>query len=427
MKVLYLSPTGTLGGAEKVLLSVLKGVRQTQPDAHLHLLSLSDGPLLQRAAGLGVDVVTLPIPGSLEALGDSQLRQTNGRAARAISLLGQMLSGSADAWRFLANLRRTIRQVGPDLIHSNGIKTHCLAALAHDGKAPVVWHVHDFFNARPLARRLLRLASRRMAAAIAISPAVSTDLEALGLAQRTHVIANTVDVNEYYPALQDGALLDELAGLPAAPAGCLRVGLVATYARWKGHDVFLEAIARLASAHPERPLRCYIVGGPIYQTRGSQFDQGELRNLARRLGIGARVGFIDFQANIVPIYRALDVVVHASTAPEPFGLTIIEAMACGKPVIASMAGGVADIIQNTYDSSGVAPGDVNGIVAALECLAADPQLRRQLGVRARESICQRFADHRVGPQIQELYRSLTGVPQIPQFSSSSVQKVFMHP
>ena len=383
MKVLYVSPTGTLGGAERVLLSVLKSVRQELPDARLHLLSLSGGPLLQHAAALGVDVATLPLPASLEALGDSQFKGcANGRATAALSLLGQMLTGSADAWRFLDNLRRTIRRVGPDLIHSNGIKTHGLVALAHEGKAPVVWHVHDFFSARPLACRMLCLASRRMAAAIAISSAVSADLEALGLGRRTCVIANAVDVNVYSPGVQDGTLLDELAGLSAAPAGCLRVGLVATYARWKGHDVFLEAAARLAKIGPDRPVRFYVVGGPIYQTRGSQFDQGELRDLARRLGILDHTGFINFQANVVPIYRALDVAVHASTAPEPFGLTIIEAMGCGKPVVASLAGGVADIIQNTYNAIGIPPGSAIGLSDALKTLVNDPQLRKNVGTRA---------------------------------------------
>jgi glycosyltransferase involved in cell wall biosynthesis len=424
VKVLYLSPTGTLGGAEKVLLSVMKGVRETQPDASLHLLSLSDGPLLRLAAALGVHVATLPLPASLESLGDSQLTGTKGRASAAISVLSQMLTGSADAWRFLGNLRRAIRRVGPDLIHSNGIKTHCLVTLAHDGKAPVVWHVHDFLSARPLACRLLRLASRRMAAAIAISPAVSADLEILGLARRTRVIVNAVDVNEYHPGMQDGALLDELSGLPAAPAGCLRVGLIATYARWKGHDVFLEAAARLANSCPERPVRFYVVGGPIYQTRGSQFDQAELREMGRRLGIANRVGFIDFQANIAPIYRALDVVVHASTSPEPFGLTIIEAMACGKPVVASLAGGVADIIQTPYDAIGIPGGNVGELAGALNMLMDDGQLRAQLGARARCKVCERFAQERLGPQIVELYFDLTHFPQI---SSSRVQKVFMHP
>jgi glycosyltransferase involved in cell wall biosynthesis len=202
------------------------------------------------------------------------------------------------------------------------------------------------------------------------------------------------------------------------------VGLIDTYARWKGHDVFLEAAARLANIFRERPLRFYIVGGPIYQTRGSQYDQGELREMARRLGIADRVGFVDFQVNVVPVYRALDVVVHASTTPEPFGLTIIEAMACGKPVVASLAGGVADIIQTSYDAIGVSTGDEEGLVGAIRMLLENSQLRAELGVRARQTVCEKFAQDRVGPQMLELYRVLTALPQL---SSSNVKKVFMHP
>lgn len=404
VKVLYLSPTGTLGGAERVLLSVLNGVRQAAPAARLHLLALAEGPLLERAADLGIDASVLPLPASLHALGDSQLTRTAG--AGAISVVGQMLSGGADAVRFLGRLRQVVRRIKPDLIHSNGIKTHCLISLIQDGKTPVLWHVHDFLSARPMASRLLRLASLRLAGAIAVSSAVASDLRFLGLGKRSRIIANAVDADEFSGAAQDGALLDELAGLPTAPPGCLRLGLVATYARWKGHDVFLRAAARLANTKLNRPVRFYIVGGPIYQTRGSQFQRQELCELAHRLGISDRVGFIGFQHNVAPIYRALDVVVHASTAPEPFGMTIIEAMACGKPVVASLAGGVADIIIAGHDAIGVTPGSVTELAAALHPLLDDASLRSRLGTNARQTVCQKFAQARLGPQVAEFYRDL---------------------
>lgn len=408
MNLLYLSPTGALGGAEKVLLSVLKGVRQARPDARLTLLSFADGPLVDQAGQLGVNTAILPLPDALAKLGDSRLAGAPDRPA-AVSVLWRMLAGSTAGWRFLSDLRHQVRRIAPDLIHSNGIKTHGLIALAHDGKAPIIWHVHDFLGARPLASRLLRLASCQVHAAVAVSSAVAADLHAMGLGERTRVIANAVDVDQYFPAMQDPALLDELAAMSAAPPGCLRVGLVATYARWKGHDIFLEAAARLTCARPQMPIRFYVVGGPIYQTPGSQFDQNELLARASAQGIADRVGFIDFQANVAPIYRALDVVVQASTAPEPFGLTIIEAMACGKVVVASLAGGVADIIRPGHDALAVKPGDGAQLAAALETVLDDPQLRRQLEAHARQTVCQKFAQGRVGPQFVDLYDSVAGV------------------
>jgi glycosyltransferase involved in cell wall biosynthesis len=80
--------------------------------------------------------------------------------------------------------------------------------------------------------------------------------------------------------------------------------------------------------------------------------------------------------------RALDVVVHASTSPEPFGLVIAEAMACERPVIVSVAGGAAEIVTLGVDALGHHPGDAEGLAARMTELAIDPALRRRLGSAA---------------------------------------------
>ena len=66
---------------------------------------------------------------------------------------------------------------------------------------------------------------------------------------------------------------------------------MATFARWKGHRVFLEALALL---NPDLPVRGYIIGGPIYQTDGSQWSLAELKQEAERLGLRGKVGFTGF-------------------------------------------------------------------------------------------------------------------------------------
>jgi glycosyltransferase involved in cell wall biosynthesis len=388
-------------------MTVMMGVRRACPEARLHLLVLSPGPLVDRATQAGIETTIQPLPDSLAAIGDSQVNRTGSRVRVVLSMLSKALTSGGAALSFLGRLRQTIRIIAPDLIHSNGIKTHCLVSLAAGiGDVPIVWHVHDFFGERPLARRLLRLASRRLSCAIAISKAVASDLKTLGFAAPTAVIPNVVDVNEFFPAPQDGAILDRLAGLDPAASSCLRVGLVATYARWKGQDVFLKAAAQVIQANPALPVRYYIIGGPIYQTRGSQFDLPELQELASRLNLDGFVGFVSFQTEVAPIFRALDVVVHASTAPEPFGLTIIEAMACGKPVVATFAGGVVDLIDHGQDGLGVPPGDFQALGGAVQLLLADADLRRRLGMNARETVRRRFHEDRLGQQILDVYEPL---------------------
>src|SRR4051812_6736193 len=70
-------------------------------------------------------------------------------------------------------------------------------------------------------------------------------------------------------------------------------------------------------------------------------------------GGGGGGGFVPFQARVEAVYRALDVVVHASTRPEPFGLTIAEAMACGRPLVAARAGGAAELFEDEVEALGL--------------------------------------------------------------------------
>jgi glycosyltransferase involved in cell wall biosynthesis len=251
--------------------------------------------------------------------------------------------------------------------------------------------------------RLLRRAAGRAAAAVAVSKAVAADAAAVcGSALRIATVYNAVDLDRFTPG---GAALDvdAAAGMPPAPAGTVRVGLVATMGRWKGHAVFLRAVAALPR---EVPVRAYVVGGGIYRTTGSEVDAGELRRMAAELGIADRVGFTGFVDDPASAMRALDVVVHASTQPEPFGLVIAEAMACARAVVASAAGGAGEIVTPGHDALAVYPGDADGLSRALHCLAADAGLRARLAGAGRETALRRFDRARLAAEIAPLYRSI---------------------
>src|SRR5439155_15843587 len=124
------------------------------------------------------------------------------------------------------------------------------------------------------------------------------------------------------------------------------------------------------------------VGGPMYQTDGSQFTVRELRAAAARLGMESSVGFTGFVKNPAAALRSLDVVVHASTSPEPFGLVIAEAMACGRPVVVSNSGGVAELVRPEHDAPSCPSGDARELRRQLERLIRNAGLRRRLGPAA---------------------------------------------
>jgi glycosyltransferase involved in cell wall biosynthesis len=289
------------------------------------------------------------------------------------------------------------------VIHTNGLKMHLLGAWARPHGSALVWHLHDYTSPRPFTARLLRRFADRCSVVVANSRSVAEDVRNVcGTAVPIHSMWNAVNLERFSP---DGPRLDldAVSGLCAA-GDVLRVGLVATFARWKGHETFLQALATLPAS---LRVRGYIVGGPVYETSGSQISLDELRHSVRVLGLDGRVGFTGFVQDSSTAMRALDIVVHASTDPEPFGLVIAEAMACAKPVVVSLAGGASELIEPGNNALVFTPGDSTALGRCLEQLARDADLRHRLGSAGRLTAEQRFHRRRIARELTPIYESLT--------------------
>ncbi|HEY2407154.1 MAG TPA: glycosyltransferase family 4 protein [Polyangiaceae bacterium] len=238
---------------------------------------------------------------------------------------------------------------------------------------------------------------------LANSRAVAQDFRKLSSRADVRVLYNGIDVERFAPGQGDPDWLAGEARLAPPPADCVCFGLVGTYAHWKGHVLFIQAAGALRSRRPDLRLRFYIVGGPIYATQGSQVSVNELLECSARVGVSDCLGFVPFQAEMPRVYRSLNVVVHASTKPEPFGLVIVEAMACGLPVIVSNAGGAAELFQHGENALGFALGDSLALAAQMERLAVDAELRRALGAHARVHAGAHFALDRLGKELAAAY------------------------
>jgi glycosyltransferase involved in cell wall biosynthesis len=282
---------------------------------------------------------------------------------------------------------------------------HVLGAWAHPKNAPLIWHIRDYVSTRPLMKRLLALHASRCAAAIGNSKSVARDVQNVcGPQLETLCIYNAIDLKRYSPQ-GEKTNLDSLAGLKPAPQRTVRIGLAATLAHWKGHAVFLRALARLPK---NLPYRAYVIGGAIYQTENSQQTIDELRALAASLGIADKVGFTGYVADTAGAIRALDILVHASTQREPFGRVIAEGMACGRAVICSAAGGAAELITEGQDALAHPPGDDVALAARIAELVRDPELRARLGRAGRITAERRFERGRLPEEVIPLYRKLSG-------------------
>jgi glycosyltransferase involved in cell wall biosynthesis len=404
MTVLFLDPVGTLGGAERSLLDLIASLRDAQPTLAIGLIVGSDGELAREAERLAVRVRVLPLPARLARTGDHALGGALSIARQAPALV----AASGELATYGLALRREMRAFAPRIVHSNGIKTHLLSALLPLRDVPVVWHVRDFIGQRAVMAHVLRAVAWRPSALLAISRSVADDIaRALGRDDAT-VVYNGIDTSRF-TAEGERVDLDRLAKLTPAPRSAVKVGIIATYARWKGQPLFLDAAARVVASAGRDAARFYVIGGRTYSTEDSQLSEAELEGQIARLGLEAIAGLVPFQAAPERAYRALDVVVHASTRPEPFGRTIAEAMACAKAVVAAREGGAAELVTDGVDSLAVKPRDAGELAVAILALVSDPARRERLGREARATATRRFARGRLGPEVLAAYRRIGGI------------------
>ena len=377
----------------------MQSVRSDEPTWELMLLVSRSGPLVGRARAMGIATDVVAMPEGVAILGDATVQGRRGLigvVVRTLGALGQVVT-------YRRQLRRALKRQAPDIVHTNGYKMHIMGAWSRPSGVALVWHLHDYVSSRPLMAHVIKHLSRRCDAAIAVSRSIARDVASVWRGRLpVQVVLNGVDLDVFRP---DGprADLDARSGMTPAAPDVVRVGLVATMGRFKGHDIFLRAIAELP---PSLPMRAYVVGGSLYETRGSEFSVESLRALAHELGIAERVGFTGFVDDPATAMRALDVVVHATTVPEPFGLVIAEGMACGRAVVASAVGGAGEIVHAGTDALVHEPGNAVQLAAAIRRLVEDGELRGRLGRAGRRSATQRFDRRRLGSEVSVVYRAV---------------------
>ena len=397
MRIVFLSPSGELGGAETALLDMLGAIREARPQWALAVIAASDGPLIAKA-GSYADVASLPFPNALARLGEWGARRS---VATRLRLGARLITASVPAMTYAKRLQRHLLDFHPDITHSNGLKMHLLGARVRPPQSKLVWHLHDYPAARRLTAQLLATQAHRCDAMLANSESVAAEArQRFGPSVPVQTVYNSVDLERFSPT-GPCADLDALATLPPLGADGIRVGLVGTFARWKGHGVFLDAMARLRDLSN---VRGYIVGGSIYRTDASQYSREELRAQAEALRLDDAVGFTGKVDDVPSVLRALDIVVHASTEPEPFGLVIAEAMACGRPVIVSRAGGAAEIAQGGAVFH--EPGNSTELAQRVRELASDRPRRAALGAEGREAALRLFSRTRLRETLIPVYEAL---------------------
>jgi glycosyltransferase involved in cell wall biosynthesis len=213
------------------------------------------------------------------------------------------------------------------------------------------------------------------------------------------VIYNGVDLADFPLAVDPVPVRMELGLRPDAPV----IGILGRLVEWKGHDVFLRAMARVWEEQPD--VQGLVVGSPEVS---NHHIVEQLQALAASLGLSEAVHFAGHRTDVARMLAAMDILAHTSVAPEPFGRVLIEGMAMAKPVVASGAGGVPEIVLDGETGLLVRPGDDQELARALLCLLHDPGRAEALGQAGRQRVETHFtADHHLR-QVQEVYGEVLG-------------------
>lgn len=275
-----------------------------------------------------------------------------------------------------------IRSIKPDIIHCHGFKAGIIARLA--GwlvGCPSVYTVHNFVlhNRGRWSSQLIKMWERFMAGKTSTIITVSQSLKnyminEMGLNHgKIHVIYNSRPSYK----LGDRAKTRELYKIEEKE---IVIGTVARLIQSKGIDLFLNAIPQILELYPK--TRVMIVGsGP---------DEGRLHEIADNLMIADRVIFTGQVHNINDYYAALDIFI-LPTLSEGLGISVLEAMSLGLPVIASNTGGIPELITHKKNGYLIEPGNSENITSALIYYLQHPQQVARLGQQARIDVQSKFS------------------------------------
>ncbi len=374
MKILFLDQSGKPGGAELCLIDIAKPYRDSC------LVGLfADGPFKHLLEQQHIPVQVLATQ-PIQVRKESSLAQGLGSLGSLVPLIAQVVRKASEY----------------DLIYANTQKALVVGALASFlSRRPLVYHLHDILSADHFSltnRRLaVTLANGFASLAIANSKAsLAAFVEAGGRPDITEVVYNGFEPELYQSNESNYSQLRQQLGLD----GQFIVGHFSRLSPWKGQHVLLEALA-----HCPSDVTAILVGDALF---GEQDYVQHLHELIAALGLEERVRFLGFRSDIVQLMRACDLIAHTSTAPEPFGRVIVEAMLCGRPVVAAEAGGVVELVEQGLTGWLVPPGKPQRLAEVITNCRNQPEHSATIALQGQRQASQRFHLTTINQQIAQL-------------------------
>jgi glycosyltransferase involved in cell wall biosynthesis len=274
------------------------------------------------------------------------------------------------------------------LIYANTQKALVVGAIASLlSRRPLVFHLHDIVSPDHFSstnRRLIITLANQSALIIANSQASrNAFIQAGGRSDRIHVVYNGFRPEDYNKP-DDGDRLRHLL-IPSTPNQTTPPFIIGHFSRlspWKGQHILIEALQYC----PDNVV-AVLVGDALF---GEQDYVQQLHQQVSTFNLGHRVHFLGFREDVPDLMSACDLIVHTSTAPEPFGRVIVEAMLSGTPVIAAAAGGATELVEHGQTGWRSPPGDVQKLAECILTCRNHPAQANAMAKRAKDFAAQRF-------------------------------------
>ncbi len=379
-KVLFLTHVGDPGGAEFVMLRLCKAMEDTSA-----VLYFQRGSLENTLKEQGISSFFCEMPPGLRRFK---------RGSGLVSLI-RAIPETILVIKKLVSQGRNF-----DVIVCMSQKSFIFSSLAKCIlKKPIIWFMNDIVSKEHFSNvsiSIIKILSRFSANYVVLNSQASMDawLSMGGREDHVRMIFPGTDSDAFDVLLNDKAAIQAYKN-KFSKTGKPIVGIVGRISAWKGQDIFLKAIARL------KDVNGVIIGSPYF---GEENYQMHLEDLVRALSIEDRVTFVGQIDDVPSAMAACDIIVHCSTAPEPFGLVIVEAMLAGTPVIATNAGGAREIIIPDKTGQLTRPGDIDELCLAIQKYLDNPnwalEQAKQAKIRAKEN----FSSKNMIDQFKSLIR-----------------------
>jgi len=387
-KVAFCVPTGEIGGAENSLLLLLEGLDKELFDPLV--ICGTEGPLIEKLKQLNIRYKVVNFPKAFMRLSRSSILTPLGLISGLISI---------------SKVSRLLIHGKVDILYTNGIKCHvmgCIAAKLSGIK--LIWHFRDILQKgkfRTIMQLLARVFPDRI---ITASKATAEQFSwPTGTLFKVKVVYNGVNLKEFYPGPPPETLCKEFNLINFDNV----VGIFGMLVPLKGHKYFIEAVEKVLRTFPKSLF--LIVGDEIYLTANkSHVSYGaSLKVLVRKKRLNHSVKFTGYRNDVSQIMRCCDVIVLPSIHPESCPRTVLEAMACGKPVVGTMLGGTKELIENNLSGKLVKPGDAQSLAEGILSFLQDDRIRERDGLYARKQTEIYYSAEKHCEEIQKVLLPLT--------------------